>query len=438
MPRLARVRITSRLLERLQAEAAASDAARGEWPDTTPGLTLCMRGGSLTWSVRYYGADGRRRFTIGHYPAVGLAAARKATAAALGRAAVGDDPQAAREKTREDIRQRRLAETVNDGIKSWLSDRRRGPMARWKGGLEGGTARSTMPNVRRFRERFGTRRIQELTPRELERFISEPEGVGTRNSRLTVVRTFMEWSRRMGLIAASPVADLSKERQPERHRVMRDEELRALILGFDATRWGGVIRLLTLTALRRDEVLALRWEWIDMDKGVLAIPPEAEKAGAVRGEPRLVALSNHAVDVLTRARAAAFAAGIRSPFVFPTSTGERPHRDALKPIVCRLRGRRSNGTLPSSDKRAKVRVAVLPDDCCIHDVRRTVADALLRRIGTEPWVVDHVVLGHVRPKLLRTYMPTLPLAQAREALQKWGDEVARILGEQVQRTGGES
>ena len=63
----------------------------------------------------------------------------------------------------------------------------------------------------------------------------------------------------------------------------------------------------------------------------------------------------------------------------------------------------------------------------IHDIRRTVADALLNRIGAPPWIVDHVVLGHARPKLLRTYMPTLPLGEARDALQKWGDEVERIL-----------
>ena len=72
-------------------------------------------------------------------------------------------------------------------------------------------------------------------------------------------------------------------------------------------------------------------------------------------------------------------------------------------------------------------VAVLPDDVTIHDIRRTVADSLLNRIGAQPWVVDHVVLGHARPKLLSTYMPTLPLKEAREALQKWGEEIERIL-----------
>jgi hypothetical protein len=73
------------------------------------------------------------------------------------------------------------------------------------------------------------------------------------------------------------------------------------------------------------------------------------------------------------------------------------------------------------------RNAVLPDDVNIHDIRRTVADALLNRIGAPPWIVDHVVLRHARPKLLRTYMPTLPLGEARDALERWGRELAAIL-----------
>ena len=68
-----------------------------------------------------------------------------------------------------------------------------------------------------------------------------------------------------------------------------------------------------------------------------------------------------------------------------------------------------------------------PDDVNIHDIRRTVADALLNRIGAPPWIVGHVVLGHARPKLLRTYMPTLPLGEARDALERWGRELAAML-----------
>jgi hypothetical protein len=99
----------------------------------------------------------------------------------------------------------------------------------------------------------------------------------------------------------------------------------------------------------------------------------------------------------------------------------------LKPILYRLRGLRSNGQPASNDKRAKKREASIPEDVSIHDIRRTVGDALLNRMKAQPWVVDHVVLGHVRPKLLRTYMPTLPLDEAREALAKWSEAVDVIL-----------
>jgi hypothetical protein len=122
-----------------------------------------------------------------------------------------------------------------------------------------------------------------------------------------------------------------------------------------------------------------------------------EVLGRVRDELRRTGLPPQAVALLAEQRSALFAEGIRSEYVFATSTGERPHPDSLKPILYRLRGRRSSGWPPSQDKRAKQRNAVLPDDVNIHDIRRTVADALLNRIGAPPWIVDHVVLGQARP-----------------------------------------
>ena len=74
----------------------------------------------------------------------------------------------------------------------------------------------------------------------------------------------------------------------------------------------------------------------------------------------------------------------------------------------------------------------------IDDIRRTVADSLFNRIGAQPWVVDHVALGHARPKLLRTYMPTLPLKEAREILQKWGEEIEKILAGAVAGAQGQA
>ena len=96
-------------------------------------------------------------------------------------------------------------------------------------------------------------------------------------------------------------------------RVSSDDEIRTLINAFDQTRYGRALRFLFLTALRRDEVLS-----------VLTIPPEAEKAGRIRDELRRAGLPPQAVALLAEQRSFLFAEGVRSEYVFATSTGERP------------------------------------------------------------------------------------------------------------------
>lgn len=404
-----------------------------EWyDDTQPGLILRGRGGRLAWSVRYL-VDGTdyRRVTVGAFPGTGLKQARALAARHRGAAAAGDDPAAARRAARDEARKRKLGQTVKGALGSWLKDAKQGPKAKWKGGLEGGTARSLMPHVRRLEREHGERKLADLTPKHVADFVSAPEAASTRNHALTVVRLFLAWARRLKLVARvdaeAMVEDVKREAGAERKRVLTDDELRTLVQGFEGTRLSRAVRLLALTALRRDEVLGMRWDWLDLDSGVVTVPAEADKSAKTRHEAARTALSPAAVQLLSEQRAALFAEGVRSEFVFATSTGARPHPDALKPILYRLRGRRSNGLPPSTDKRAKERTAVLPDDVTVHDVRRTVANALLNRLGVNAWVVEHAVLGHVRPKLARTYMPELPLGDAREALTRWSAELERIL-----------
>lgn len=319
---------------------------------------------------------------------------------------------------------------MHGALASWLKDTHHGPLAHWKGGLEGGSARAILHHTKRLDRTLGKKLLSEITTKDLERFISQAVAPATKNRCLGALRVFFGWAVRVGLIEKLPTAGIQRVHETPRTRVLSDDEIRILIRKFDETRYGRALRLLFLTGLRRDEVLGMKWSWLDLDKGLLTIPPEADKVGRIRDEPRRAGLPHVAVTLLTEQRAALFAEGVSSEFVFATSTGARPW-DSLKPILYDLRGRRPSGLPASQDKRAKKRVAVLPDDVTIHDIRRTVADALFNRIGTPPWIVDHVVLGHARPKLLRTYMPTLPLKEAREALQKWGEEIEKILNGEV-------
>lgn len=389
-------------------------------------LVLRVREDSRRYVIRYRidGGD-PTRYTVGNANVMTLAEARQKAKTLLADVDKGTDPHEERRQKREAVRKRRLGETVAQAVAAWLADTKHGPAARWKGGLSGGTW--AMPHVNRLKRTLGDRPLAELTPQAVEKFVSEPEAAATRNRALTTLRLFIGWAKRKGLVEADPSAGLLKEHEQERTRTLSDDELRAMVCGFDATRYGRAVRLLVLTGLRRDEALVSRWEWYDLKAGIMTIPPAAEKTGRTRGERRRVALSPAAVDLLTEQREAQLAEGSRSDFVFATSTGSAPHSDALKPILYRLRGRRSNGLQPSKDKRARKREAVLPDDVTIHDLRRTVADALLTRLRVAPWIVDNVVLGHARPKLQRTYMPTLPLDEAREALEQWAEMLAGIL-----------
>jgi integrase len=223
----------------------------------------------------------------------------------------------------------------------------------------------------------------------VEAFVAAPEAAATRNRALTMLRAFFTWAGRSGLAEGDPTDGLTKEREAVRTRVLTDDEIRTLIGGFDDTRYARPVRLLFLTALRRDEVLGLQWSWVDLDRGVATLPPEAEKTGRTREELRRVALSRQAVELLSPSSDRHC-----SPRASARTTSSPPRRgsartpNSLKPVLYRLRGRRSNGWPASHDKRAKRRSAVLPDDVTIHDIRRTVADALLNRIGAQPWVVD--------------------------------------------------
>jgi integrase len=267
---------------------------------------------------------------------IGLSAARKLASKIRGSADGGQDPQQEKRGKREAARRRRMGETVHSALASWLKDKHTGPLSRWKGGLEGGTARAITHHTKRLDRTLGKKLLADITTKDLERFIGDAVAPATKNRCL------------------------------------------------------------------------------------------GAKVGRIRDEPRRAGLCPMAVTLLTGQRAALFAEGVSSEFVFATSTGARP-LDSLKPVLYDLRGFRPCGKPGSNHKLAKKRVAAIAADVTIHDIRRTVADSLFNRIGAQPWVVDHVVLGHARPKLLRTYMPTLPLKEAREMLEKWGEEIEKIL-----------
>src|SRR5580692_5935731 len=85
---------------------------RREVPDgKIGGLYLVLQpSGMKSWAVRYRVAGAPRKLTIGPYPAIDLATARKRAQEALGDVAGGKDPAAVKQASRAAARAEREAE----------------------------------------------------------------------------------------------------------------------------------------------------------------------------------------------------------------------------------------------------------------------------------------------------------------------------------------
>jgi integrase len=153
-----------------------------------------------------------------------------------------------------------------------------------------------------------------------------------------------------------------KER--ERSRILDDEEIRAIWKRAEANgTYGALIRLLLLTAQRREKVVSMKWADVSID-GVWTIASEAREKGSA-GE---LVLPKIAVDIIAA----------------------RPHLGD-NPYVLAGRG---DGHINGYSKAKRQFDAALPKipQWQLHDLRRT-ARSLMSRAGVRPDIAERV-LGH--------------------------------------------
>ena len=104
------------MLTEVAIKSLTGSEKRREFPDgKAAGLYLVLQpSGKKSWALRYRAAGKPKKLTIGPYPVVGLAEARKRAMAALGEVARGDDPAAVKTAKRAAARaaQDDMVETV--------------------------------------------------------------------------------------------------------------------------------------------------------------------------------------------------------------------------------------------------------------------------------------------------------------------------------------
>jgi integrase len=220
------------------------------------------------------------------------------------------------------------------------------------------------------------------------------------------LRRFQTWARRQGLIAANVCDALERDERPKpgkpRFNVPSLEELRAVWAAVEGESASvrDAVRLLLLTALRRDEGACLPWGEVDFVNHRLTIPGERMK----NREPHEVPLSPRALALL-QARMPADP----SPraLVFPSSVG--------KPITnwgaILARIRKAIGQADSPKARHFI----------FHDVRRSFVSLLSNEFDVD--ALD-LALAHKRSGVAAIYNHSTRVEARTLAFSRWADLVA--------------
>jgi integrase len=183
-----------------------------------------------------------------------------------------------------------------------------------------------------------------------------------------------------------------------RDRVLTDSELVAVWSAAEQMGWpyGHAIRLLILTAARREEIWQLRWDEIHGDE--IRLPGPRTKTGHKTGQMHIIPISSAALRLLQSVPRFA-----SSDYVFGSS----------KPAA---------GNWAYAKRRLDAIAQIAP--WRIHDLRRTTATGL-ERLGT-PLQVTEAILGHVsgsKSGIVGIYQRHSFAAEKRAALEKWGEQV---------------
>lgn len=273
--------------------------------------------------------------------------------------------------------------------------------------------------------KLGAVPMDRMTPRRVDAWLADLRRAGlsqsSRRSIYIVLRSILDTAVRDKVIAENPAAKATRPRV-EHHEAayLTPDQVRALLAASDTTRYRPLFEMMVNTGLRRGEALALTWDKVDEDEGVLRIDGTlARVAGELVVTPpktarsrRVVSISATVQEVLRqlrqRQRVERLRAGSQwhqTGFIFTTELGMPcDPRNALRALKV------------SAEK------AGLPSAVGLHTLRHSAATAMLTNgvplkvvsdvLGHSSIAITGDVYGHVAPEVATDALAKLGAALA--------------------------
>ena len=284
------------MLTDVSARKTAAKDKRQEIPDgQARGLYLIVQpSGSKSWAVRYSRSGRVMKVTLGPYPALSLAEARRRALGIVASVANGADPaverkaaQKAAERTAAEVKTVRMI--ADEFLKRHTSEHNG---ARWAAETRRILERNILPAI-------GDKAAAEVDKADINAMLDviRDRGPIAANRTLAVVKKLFRWALGRGDVDRDPCAGIAKPgAEQKRDRVLTDDELARVWRAAEGMGYafGPAVRLLILTGARREEVGGMRWSEVDIEARTWTLPASRAKNGV----EHVVPLSNAAVDIL--------------------------------------------------------------------------------------------------------------------------------------------
>ena len=361
--------------------------------------------GTRGFVLQYRNAAGRtRKIALGRYGILTVDKAREKATRLLAAILDGRDPS-------QDKRENRHAKTVGELADLYLREgsveKPNKKLSSWE------TDRSNIE--RHIRPLLGTRLARGLTKTDVARFQSDVAagktakdektgprgraivrgGMGIASRALSVLSAMMTFGKGRGIVTDNPTNGVEPFRGRKKERFLTETEVgllgEALVemerdgsLPWVAT---AAIKLLLLSGARRGEILGLRWEEVDLDRGCLRLKDSKTGAKVIR----LAAAALSLLAALPRS----------SRWVLPAAKGSG-HYVGLPKHWDTVRAR-ANAIAVEQAERDGRSLAGVPnfDDVRLHDLRHSFASFAVQS-GGSLFLVGKV-LGHKQSRTTERY-----------------------------------
>ncbi|MBR0994921.1 site-specific integrase [Bradyrhizobium japonicum] len=238
--------------------------------------------------------------------------------------------------------------------------------------------------------------------KELHEKIVEENGARQADAAIAIVRAVLKWVEEFENYYTCPVkaqrTEHSSRDEDGRERVLDPNEIRMIwAAAGDMGTFGALVKILLLTAQRREKVTRMRWTELDGDLWHIPKEPrEKANAGTLR-------LPSQAIEIIAQQPRIA-----GNTFVF----------------AGRLDGKPINGF----SKAKKDFDDLLPDDFAhwtLHDLRRT-ARSMMTDLGISERIAEQV-LGHKIKGVERVYNRSLYIQQKGDALSALANYISQLI-----------